>query len=178
MHITMIDAISADGKLTRHGDPNLHAWTSSEDARHFAAMLAKHNLLVMGRNTYEVAHSRPQAERLRVVITQNPQQYNAQAVKGQLEFTDETPQVLVQRLEAAGYKDMLLLGGGNLNGQFVAAGLITELYLTIEPKLFGTGTELLGGQAVDQHLRLLELTKLNNEGTLLAHYQFETSAPA
>ena len=44
-----------------------------------------------------------------------------------------------------------------------------ELYLTIEPLLFGHGVPLFASET-EQHLELLSLKKLNQH-TLLAHYK-------
>ncbi|GAB3286002.1 hypothetical protein GCM10027449_32130 [Sinomonas notoginsengisoli] len=45
----------------------------------------------------------------------------------------------------AGEKDVYIVGGGSLAGQFVAAGLIDRIVLTIVPVALGGGVPLLGG---------------------------------
>ena len=88
----------------------------------------------MGRKTYEAAHIQLKPGILRIVLTHNPQK----GVPGILEFTDETPRELVNRLKNK-YKQMLLLGGSDIATQFFEEKLIDEVWLTIEPKIFGSG---------------------------------------
>jgi riboflavin biosynthesis pyrimidine reductase len=53
---------------------------------------------------------------------------------------------------------------------FFAAGLVDEIWLTVEPILFGGGTPLLVAR-VDVRLELLASEKLNAAGTLLLRYR-------
>lgn len=170
MHITLAAVVSADGKLTKGDDPHVHSWTSSEDAEHFMGLIHKAKLIVMGRNTYEAVRPEPQPERLRVVLTSTPQRFQADTVPGSLEFSNESPQSLVKRLEMQGHREMLLVSGGKLSVAFLRAGLVNELLLTVEPVLFGAGTELLGGIFCEAQLQLRAVKQLNQRGTLLLHY--------
>ena len=63
-----------------------------------------------------------------------------------------------------------LLGGGSfLNSLFLEHKLITEIILTIEPKIFGAGLSLFN-KDLDADLKLLE-TKNLNENTIMVRYQ-------
>jgi len=172
MKIVLADVASADGFITKGDAPNVSHWSSKEDWEHFLALRQQYELVVMGRKTFEAVQPKPEVGRLRVVLTSHPDDYAVVAVTGQLEFSALTPEELVASLKARGYNSMLLVGGGAINGAFLAAGLADELYLTIEPTLFGNGTPLLGNAAVDVALRLLESRQLNDQGTLLMHYAF------
>jgi dihydrofolate reductase len=68
-----------------------------------------------------------------------------------------------------GYKAALLGGGANLNSLFLKHRLISEIILTIEPKIFGTGLSLFS-QELEADLKLLDFKKLN-ENTLMLKYQ-------
>jgi dihydrofolate reductase len=52
---------------------------------------------------------------------------------------------LAQAKEAAGEKDIRLGGGAATIRQYLAAGLIDELHLAINPVLLGRGEQLLAG---------------------------------
>ena len=175
MKITLAAVSSVDGKLTRGDDPNILHWTSREDAEHFKDLKIKHNLIVMGRKTYEAMRSSLQLnpETLRVVLTSHAEDFAAETVNGQLEFTNELPATLVQRLENQGYSEMLLVGGGQVNAEFLAAGLVDEIYLSLEPLLFGKGTGFAAGPQLNVELELVNITRLNDRGTLLLHYKIE-----
>lgn len=173
MKIILAAVSSLDGKITKGRDSDIRGWTSPEDTAHFAHLKSIHNLIVMGRKTYEAMRPNLQldSKTLRVVLTKHPENFAAEAVSGQLEFSSESPVVLVGGLEKQGYSEMLLVGGGTLNGQFLAKGLVDEIYLTLEPRLFGTGTSLAADSRLNVNLRLLKTSRLNEQGTLLLHYK-------
>lgn len=179
MKVTVAIASSVDGKLTRGDDPDIRSWTSPEDAAHFARLKADHNLIVMGRKTYTAmrAKLKPHPRTLRLVLTRHPEKFAAETVKGQLEFSSDTPLKLVRSLEEQGYTEMLLIGGGQVNSAFLAAGLVHEIYLTVEPWLFGTGIDATSGLPLSVTLKLISMRKLNARGTLLLHYKLEPSTP-
>lgn len=169
MHVTTIDVISVNGKITKGGDNDAHDWASDEDWDHFQNIVSKHNLLVMGSRTYDTVKPEPQAGLLRVVLTSRTEDYKGQAVPGQLEFMSASPQELAGRMEARGYQKMLLVGG-QANTLFFAEGLVDEMYLTLEPFVSGGGRDLLNGGDFTANLRLSSVTRLNGRGTLALHY--------
>jgi dihydrofolate reductase len=163
--------LSADGKMSKGGNGNAHTWASKEDAQYFDRLRAEHRLLIMGRDTYEVARPAPERDRLRIVLTSAPDKFAAAAVPGQLEFMQAEPVGLVAQLEARGHDSALLLGGRRVHSEFLAAGLVDELHVTIEPVLFGSGVSLLADELVEIPLRLAETVRLNARGTLLLRYE-------
>lgn len=173
MQITLAMVMSADGRTTKGDDPNIYSWTSPEDQEHFFSLIAKNNLIIMGRKTYESAAEkiRLSPERLRMVMTKNPDSYADSAVKGQLEFSNEPPVELIRRLDANGFTRALLVGGETLNWYFLKAGLVDELLLTVEPQLFGSGAGLFSGPLDSLKLELLEQKQLNDQGTMLIRYK-------
>lgn len=61
-----------------------------------------------------------------------------------IRFTQEdVREVHAQMLEAAGGKDIWLMGGGDLVGQFHDAGLLDKIMLTVAPVTLGAGAPLL-----------------------------------
>lgn len=173
MKVTMVMLSSIDGKTTLGDNQNVYSWSSIEDQKHFFSLIKKNNLIVMGRATYEA--SKPviklEKEKLRIILTQSPNKYFDQSVKGQLEFSDETQEKLVKRLLLLGYKKMLLVGGALINGLFLKQNLVDEFYLTIEPKIFGSGKNIVEGQLLNKSLQLISIKKLNKAGTLLLKYK-------
>jgi len=177
VHITLASVVSLNGKITRGDESNIHAWTSAEDWQHFLQLRDRHEVVVLDRPTYEQTQPKPKPATLRVVLTRSPERYQRQEVPGQLEFmAAETPQKLVDHIASRGYTTVLLAGGATLTSDFLAAGLVDELYLTLEPYLFGLGKPLLAARQLDVSLRLLSCTPLNERGTLLAHYAVHKSA--
>lgn len=172
MKITMVMVASADGKTTKGNNANVYTWTSKEDQKHFFSLIKKNHLIVMGSSTYEAARPNIKLEKnkLRIVLTRHPKKYLSQSVPGRLEFSAESPARLVRRLSKSRHKKMLLTGGSIINGLFLKQNLVDEFYLTIEPKMFGSGKNIAEGQLFNRSLKLISAKKLNKKGTLLLKY--------
>lgn len=173
MNVVLVMVSSVNGKITQGLDSDVTHWTSPEDASLFASLKEKYNLIVMGSKTYQAIRSKIQLKKdtLRVVLTTHPEQFAADKIEGQLEFTDESPSKLIERLELAGYTDMLLTGGSEINSLFIENGLVNELHITIEPKLFGTGKNLLSESDLYTDMELMEIKRINDSGTLHLIYR-------
>lgn len=172
MNITLVMVETLDGKTTWWREPVVHGWSSPEDQTHFAHLKENYNLLVMGRKTYETVRNAivPSPRLLRVVMTQKPEDFSREAVAGQIEFTNESPDALVQKLSARGFTSMLLVGGSEVNEAFLKKQLITTCMITLEPRFFGTGKGIFAETNVDIPLQLIRTTQLNDQGTLLLEY--------
>lgn len=170
MRIILVMVSSVDGKTTH---PTIHGWSSPEDQEHFCTLKAEHPVIIMGRKTYDMVKHELQLSPkiLRIVMTKNAKAFTKDIVPGQLEFTDESPHALVQRLSRFGYESSLLVGGSNLNNEFLKDKLITDCYITIEPRFFGRGKSIFTAEEIDIPLTLTEMTKLNIQGTLLLKYK-------
>jgi dihydrofolate reductase len=57
-------------------------------------------------------------------------------------FVDDVGAAVVQARAAAGDKDVVLMGGGDVIGQALEQGLVDELHLHLAPMLLGGGTPL------------------------------------
>ena len=173
MKVVMVMLASVDGKTIQGNNQNVYSWSSIEDRKHFFSLIKRNNLIIMGRLTYEA--SRPiiklKKGKLRIVLTRSPKKYSNQSIKGQLEFSNETSKNLIRRLSVLGYKKALLVGGGIINGLFLKENLVDELYLTIEPKLFGSGKNIVEEQLLNTSLKLVSFKKINTIGTLLLRYK-------
>ena len=171
MKITMVAVVSANGKLTRGSDPDIYKWTSKEDQDLFFKLIEQSKLIVMGSGTYEAVCDKIKLEskKLRVVLTNDPKKYKNEQVRGSLEFTSETPRQLIGRL--INYNEMLLVGGGKVYSSFMKEGLIDEIYLTIEPDVFGEGKNLFAEGNFETKLKLESVESLNKKGTILLKYK-------
>ncbi len=172
MKVTLVAVISLNGKIT-WGSKGPQAWASKEDQDHFFELIQQSSLIVMGRQTYETSREviKLTPGKLRIVLTTHPEKYAADSVPGQLEFKNESPAELVQRMSSSGYQEMLLVGGGKLNSAFLEAELVTDLLLTVEPVIFDTGIDVADSTIGFRKLRLQSSKKLNDMGTMLLHFK-------
>jgi dihydrofolate reductase len=171
MRVVLIAAESLDGFITKHAEPGT-AFTSPEDKAYFRAALADFDAGIFGGETYRVSRdfirNRLTGLRVRLIMTRSPDRYAADAIPGALEFTDAAPAALAARLRARGIQRCALLGGSHVHSLFFAAGLVDEVWLTMEPVLFGGGTPLLAGRA-DVRLELQAVEKLGADVLLLKY---------
>lgn len=177
MKIILINVTSLDGRFTKWKGKNIYEWSSSEDFAFFQKTKLENNLIVMGSATFdhvrriEKAGLKPEKERLRVIMTKNPKKYKKFEVPGQMEFRSDTPKLLVKRLEKQGFRQMLLIAGGKVANSFLKDRLVDEMWLTFEPRIFGSGKSLAEGSDLDVKLKLISSEKLNPQGTLLLKYK-------
>ena len=169
----MVMVSSVNGKITRGEDPDIYSWTSKEDADFFFSLLNQHNLIVMGSKTYKAAREKMNHEpgKLRIVLTKNPEKYSKEAIPNILEFTSKSVREILENLTSRGFKQLLLTGGSEINGLFLTENVVDELWITIEPQLFGEGRPLFEAPGVDLTLKLQSSTQLNDQGTILLKYK-------
>lgn len=138
MIVTLIAAVSADGKIAQSADQLSLEWTSKEDTRFFVEKTKEIGTLVMGRKTFETIGKALPGRR---TIVMSSTEGSAEGV----EWTSDPVVDLVARLESEGVAGLAVCGGATVYSQFLAAGLVDELFLTVEPVLFGDGVPLASG---------------------------------
>ncbi len=165
MIISLIAAISANGFIAESSDQRSLDWTSREDLEFFIQKTKEAGVVIMGRKTFETI-GRPLKDRRLIVMTRQ------KAMKSDMEgveFSTLSPVELVNKLTEEGVKTVVLAGGVSLYSQFLQESLVTDLYLTVEPLLFGQGIPFASG--FDRmNLNLVEVRKLNQQSVLL-HYK-------
>ena len=93
-----------------------------------------------------------------------------ETVPHQLEFINLTPEKLVLELENRGYSSALLVGGSTTLTSFLNANLVSELKITLEPIMLGSGKPLVQKLITEKKLKLKNWQKLNTQGTLILNY--------
>ena len=161
--VTMMMAITADGKIAKD-KAQFADWTSREDKKLFVENSKAHGVIMMGENTFKTFPA-PLKDRLNVVFSQTNNPAPIEGVK----WVKGEPEPVLAELEQMGYQSALLGGGSFLNSLFLEKKLITEIILTIEPKIFGSGLSLFN-RDLDANLKLLEFKNLN-ENTMMLRYQ-------
>jgi dihydrofolate reductase len=170
MKTILVFVSTVDGKVTKWGASNIKSWSSHADQDYFKKIWNDSRLIILGSNTFDAEPIKPNSNHLLVVMAERPYKYKSYEVKGQLEFTDETPTDLVKRFEKEGHEHILMAGGAHLATSFLKEHLIDELWLTIEPKIFGMGLNFATDEKLDINLQLISCEKVNERGTLFTKY--------
>ena len=157
-------AASVDGRisLTKKTPPD---WTSKEDWRFFQNSLARTEAVIVGRNTYQAAAARLR-KRNTFVLSRRLQGVRR---RGTVTFVNPAYVNLAEFLRQ--YKTVAVLGGGMVYSTMLKSGLLDEIFVTLEPFIFGRGKEMFSAGTRTTRLHLLSARQLNRAGTLLLHYR-------
>jgi len=139
----------------------------------FAEFFASVDALVIGRNTYETALAFPEwpyAGKRCIVLTHR----ETPSVHGE-QFFAGAPIALVEQLGLSGAQ-RLYVDGGAVIRQFLAAGLIDDLTLSIVPLLLGQGVALFG-QEVPEQLLVLKTSTAYESGLVQLRYGRAAAEP-
>ena len=170
MKTILIFVSSLDGKVTKWGDSHVSLWSSHQDQDYYKKIWDESKLIIMGSNTFNAEKFNPSSGHQIIVMTSHPDEYKSLEIPGQIEFTNEIPVELVSRFINKGHRQMLVVGGPHVATSFLKEQLIDELWLTIEPKIFGTGDNFAMDAKLDINLRLIQSEKVNDQGTLITKY--------
>ncbi|HEY8687828.1 MAG TPA: dihydrofolate reductase [Chitinophagaceae bacterium] len=170
MKTILIFVSTLDGKITKWGEPNVSSWSSHQDQDYYKKVLNESRLIIMGSNTFNADTFKPSADHQLIIMTGHPDKYKSLEITGQIEFTNESPVELIARFISKGHKQILVVGGPHIATSFLKEQLIDEVWLTIEPKIFGTGGNFATEVNLDINLHLIHCEKVNEQGTLITKY--------
>ncbi|MCA9372507.1 dihydrofolate reductase [Candidatus Woesebacteria bacterium] len=163
MEVFIIAAVTLDGFVGRNKTHSSIDWRSKEDGQFFIEKTKEAGALVMGSTTFATMR-RPMPGRQHYVLTSDPSQYAEYDPKAVLGLT-ASPEEVVAQAQSDGYTQLAVCGGSSVNTQFMQAGVVTTLYLSIEPVLFGQGIALFN-DPIQPKLRLLETRHLSEQTIL------------
>lgn len=166
MKVFIAATMTVDGFIGESTAHHTMDWRSKSDGRSFSRLVTWAGVMVMGSTTYNTFKVKraPFGQRL-IVYSHHPEN----VTPGEnVEASNEVPRALVERLGAEGYKGLAICGGMQINTLFWEAGVVDELYLTVEPHVFGKGVPLLD-TAVAARLELLDTTT-HHDGAVRLHY--------
>jgi dihydrofolate reductase len=152
--------ISLDGFITDRNDdvgrlyPDFQAYTQSDFMKESQESTGA---VLMGARTFEMGDPNAYVGEYEFqvpifVVTHRPPAV-APKQDDRLTFTFVTDGVLsavARACEAAGDRDVLVVGGADLIGQLLADGLVDELHVDIMPVLLGVGRRLFDSASLDR----------------------------
>lgn len=80
-----------------------------------------------------------------------------------------SPKEAINILKKEGFKTALVTGGGKTNTSFLKEKLIDEIYLDVEPFVYGNGISLFFPTDVNLKLKLLDTRVVNKNSTQLRY---------
>jgi dihydrofolate reductase len=163
MHVSLMVAITVDGKIARASD-HYPDWTGKADKRFYVEITKRAGVMIMGSTTFDII-GKVLPGRKTVVMTRNR---DRRSDRDDLIFTQDPPDKILADLESQGYAEAVVVGGAKINQLFAARGLIDELILTISPYAFGSGLSIFAGE-VDLQLTLKKFWQLD-ENSLCIRY--------
>ncbi len=168
MKLILMMAMTLDGVIAKSKNQNAD-WTTKADKKVFVAETKKHGAIIMGDTTFAAMGQKALPGRLNLILSLEPEKYAKLQQPGELEFLKAQPSEVVSYLESKGYQSAILGGGARTNSFFLKANLVDEIYITVEPKIFGTGMNFTEGQDLDINLELISAEPIGDQAVQLKY---------
>ena len=165
MKVILYMAITPNGMVAKSDDDT--SWVSNTEWNSYSETVRTARNMVVGHRTYDIITKQPEFlefENVNVIIvSKEPFQTLSpnHTVVG-------SPQEALERLKD--FENVIVAGGGKLNGSFITEGLVDEIFLDVEPSLFGNGIKLFGDADFEVKLKLLGTRQLSPNEVQL-HYK-------
>ena len=162
MTTTFYTATSLDGFIADPDDSLDWLFTRKQDTSgplNYDDFIKDIGAIAMGRTTYEwvLDYEGPDITWPYSMPAWVFTHHELATVEGDIRFTqDDVATVHAEMVEAAGGKDLWVVGGGDLAGQFADQGLLDDVIVYIAPVFLGAGAPLFPRR---QELRLAELAQ-------------------
>ncbi len=167
MKYVAIAAVTLDGKIAKHSK-HFSSWTSKEDKDFLHKELDKSDVIIVGNSTYKTA-IKPLSKRNCIVFSKSGGRMNRKSEN--LIYVNPAKIDIKKLIRKKGYKKIAILGGAQTYAYCLKNNMLDELYLTIEPIVFGQGLSLFESNSIfTKHFKLLSVKKLNSHGSILLKY--------
>jgi dihydrofolate reductase len=166
MKTIMYPAITLDGFIADlNGE--CYEWISEEDEKGYDNAIAKAGCVLLGRKTYEqYIDDYPLKNGATVFVWTT---HSDQQDQSKIKFLRGTPHEVMEQIADYGFSEVVVSGGGEVNGSLAEAGLIDEIVISIYNVTLGEGIPLFGSHKPKLKLKLLS-SKQEIEGITKNHY--------
>ena len=162
-----VAAVTIDGCIARFPG-HISDWTSKEDKKHLHEMEGKADALLLARTSFEAA-KKFLKQRNCIVLSSTVKTVEQ---KGKNAVYLNPKKIGVKKfVEENGYRKVCVLGGRGAYSYCLKKGLLDEIFLTIEPIIFGKGIGMFEKTVKTKEFWLVSVKKLNKKGTVLLHYK-------
>jgi dihydrofolate reductase len=165
MKVILYMAISTDGYIAKENDDT--SWITAEEWNSYSAAIQNAGNLIVGHRTYDILTKQPEFSELKDIrlVAVSHQDFDTIADNHSVVHS---PKEALEQLKS--FEEVILAGGGDLNGSFLKENLIDEIYLDIEPIVLGKGIKLFENGGTEVKLELLETKKITDNEIQL-HYK-------
>lgn len=171
--IRLAAVVSLDGKIKQRTPVHTRDWVSPEDKQLYDDLVSWSQVVIAGRKTYQNMRPAMTPATQYLIYTRNPENFGDVSVDDHVRFTSDAPETIVEALKQRGISRILVTGGTQIYRLFLQAGLVHEIYLTIEPIVFGSGKSFVSKTELNLPFALVECRQLNDRGTMLLKYHTE-----
>jgi len=165
MKVVLYMAMTANGLIAKENDDTSFVTKTEWDSYSAAARDAGN--LVIGHRTYNILTKQPEFaefQNVKVVVVA----HKSFETLSSNHIVVDSPKAALEELK--GFDKVILAGGGILNAAFMEQNLVDEIYLDIEPVVFGRGILLFNANDFEHKLELLGTKKLSDNEIQL-HYR-------
>ena len=168
--VSIVAAMTADGLIDAAGSSRSFDWTTQADKKYYIDAIKRAGVVVTGSRTFKPMRRFPKGMKY-FVYTRKPEELiNPRPELIDVQPTQASPQDLIKQIAAEGYSEVIISGGSSVYTMFLQAGVVDKVYLSIEPLMFGKGVRLVDGVLDDVKLKLEDVGKLGDEGTVVLEY--------
>lgn len=159
MKLVLYMAVSIDGIAALDKNRGIEEYGSKEDHDFFIGESKKCGAVIMGKNT---------ALGCKISGVPNIVLTHSACGDGRVCLCGAAEEVY-KKVAEMGFEKVALLGGPATNLNFLRAGLVDEIFLTVEPVTIGRGIHFLNEPLVT-NWTLADTQVLNKRGTIVLHY--------
>lgn len=166
MKVILYMAISANGLIAKSDDDT--SWITKEEWESYSAAVRKAGNLIVGHRTYDILTKQPEFSDLGnaqlVVVSKD---HDLKTVSKE-HLVADSPRKALALLD--GFREVVVAGGGILNGAFLAENLVDEIYLDVEPIVIGEGVSVFRDRKFEKKLKFLGQRNISDNEIQL-HYR-------
>lgn len=159
MKTILFMATSINGYVTGKNDDT--DWV--KDTEILYKLISDIGVCLMGKRTYKESvkyNAFPYKNAVNIVMTHD-NELIAKSNDTEI-FTSGDPITILQLVEKLGKDQVVVIGGGNINSQFLASGLIDEIIIDTHPIIIEEGIRLFEESFSRTNLELIETNKLSD----------------
>ncbi len=158
--------MSMDGIVAVDHMRDIRDFSSREDREFFLNSIKRYDGIIVSSRTF-VKDASPGTRRI-ILTHSSPAGEDADPLNIYMSGDERK---VCEKMWELGFRKAALAAGPATCLAFLRAGLVKDLYLSIEPVTLGSGIRLFTDEKAVSRWTLIESKKLNENGTMMMHYR-------